>query len=179
MISFRDATRADLERVLALVTSAYRGDASRAGWTTEADMLEGQRTDPAAVGALIDSPDGVVLLAERDGALLACANVARSEDGVPGEGYFGMFAVDPQRQGEGIGNTVLAEAERLLAARFGCRTAVMTVIEQRTELLPYYERRGWKRTGAFKPFPYGDERYGRPTRDDLRFLVLEKRLPGG
>jgi ribosomal protein S18 acetylase RimI-like enzyme len=175
VISFRDATRADLARVIALVTSAYRGDASRAGWTTEADMLGGQRTDEEAVGALIDNPDGVILLAERDGELIACANVSRSEDGVPGEGYFGMFAVEPTRQGGGIGNAVLAEAERILQTRFGCRTAVMTVIERRTELIPYYERRGWKKTGKVKPFPYGDERYGVPQRDDLRFLVLEKR----
>ncbi len=175
MISFRDATRTDLARVLALVTSAYRGDASRAGWTTEADMLDGQRTDAEAVGALIDSPDGVILLAERDGELLACANVSRSEDGVPGEGYFGMFAVEPTRQSEGIGKLVLAEAERLLQTRFACRTAVMTVIEQRTELIAYYERRGWRSTGKYKPFPYGDERFGVPKRGDLRFVVLEKR----
>ena len=175
MISFRDASRADLERVIALVTSAYRGDASRAGWTTEADMLGGQRTDAEAVGGLLDNPDGVVLLAEREGELLACANVSRSEDGVAGEGYFGMFAVEPTRQSEGIGKRVLAEAERLLQTRFGCQTAVMTVIEQRTELIAYYQRRGWRSTGKRKPFPYGDERFGIPTRDDLRFLVLEKR----
>ena len=52
----------------------------------------------------------------------------------------------------------------------------MTVIAQRAELIAWYERRGYARTGEARPFPYGDPRFGEPRRDDLSFLVLEKPL---
>ncbi len=184
MITFRDATEADIEPIRELVTSAYRGEASRAGWTTEADLLDGQRTDAEEIRALIADASGVVLLAESAAPedaqrrLVACCRIGHNEGGAADEGYFGMFSVDPAAQAGGIGRQVLAEAERLLATRFGFRTVVMTVIEQRLELIAWYERRGYVNTGVHKPFPYGDERFGIPRRDDLRFVVLEKRLAG-
>lgn len=171
-LSFRPATPADVDTVVALVESAYRGDPSRAGWTTEADFLDGRRTGGDDVLAQIARPRSVVLLAERGGALLACAHVA-VEDGA---GYFGMFSVVPGLQGGGIGKQVLAEAERIAREDFGQTVMRMTVIDIRDELIAFYERRGYRRTGQFKPFPYGDERFGLPRRDDLRFEVLEKTL---
>ena len=98
--------------MVALVESAYRGDASRVGWTTEADLLDGRRTGPDDIEAILAREQSQLLLAERDGELLACAHVA-VEDGA---GYFGMFSVDPRRQGEGLGTIVLAEAERIARA---------------------------------------------------------------
>ena len=169
---FRAATEADVDAVVALVESAYRGDSSRAGWTTEADFLEGRRTGRDDVEAQLARPRSRVLLAEDDAGLLACAHVA-VEDGA---GYFGMFSVDPQRQGGGVGKQVLAEAERIARDEFGQATMRMTVIDIRDELIAFYERRGYRRTGVTKPFPYGDERFGLPLRDDLRFEVLEKPL---
>jgi ribosomal protein S18 acetylase RimI-like enzyme len=171
---FRDATESDVPAIVALVTSAYRGDASRAGWTTEADLLDGERIDADVLHTDIARPRSRVILLEdaRDHALLACAHVA-DEDGA---GYFGMFAVRPGLQSRGIGNTVLAEAERIVREDFGLPVMRMTVIDLRAELIAWYERRGYRRTGRFKPFPYGDERFGRPRRDDLRFEVLEKAL---
>lgn len=169
---FRAATEADVDAVVALVESAYRGDSSRAGWTTEADFLEGRRTGRDDVEAQLGRPQSRVLLAEDDAGLLACAHVA-VEDGA---GYFGMFSVDPQRQGGGVGKQVLAEAERIARDEFGQATMRMTVIDIRDELIAFYERRGYRRTGITKPFPYGDERFGLPLRDDLRFEVLEKPL---
>lgn len=171
-LSFRAATAADLPAVVALVESAYRGDASRAGWTTEADFLEGQRTSLDDIAPLLSRAQSRILLAERDGHLLACAHVA-IEDGA---GYFGMFSVVPTRQGGGIGSRVLAEAERIIAQEWGCSAIRMTVIDIRDSLIAYYERRGYVRTGLHKPFPYGDARFGLPTRADLRFEVLEKAL---
>ena len=171
-LSFRAATPADVDAVVALVESAYRGEPSRAGWTTEADFLDGRRTGADDVLAQIARPRSVVLLAERGGALLACAHVA-VEDGA---GYFGMFSVVPGLQGGGIGKQVLAEAERIAREDFGQTVMRMTVIDIRDELIAFYERRGYRRTGQFKPFPYGDERFGLPRRDDLRFEVLEKPL---
>jgi GNAT superfamily N-acetyltransferase len=171
-LTFRAATADDVDAVVALVESAYRGDASRAGWTTEADFLEGRRTGPDDVLAQIARPLSRVLLAEHAGQLLACAHVA-VEDGA---GYFGMFSVQPTRQGGGIGARVLDEAERIASQEWSLSHLRMTVIDIRSELIAYYQRRGYRRTGVHKPFPYGDARFGLPTRDDLRFEVLEKAL---
>lgn len=171
-MQFRRATPADVPAVVALVESAYRGDASRAGWTTEADFLEGRRTDDDEVRELIDRERGMMLLAEEDGTLVACANVAEED----GAGYFGMFSVVPTRQGRGIGSKVLAEAERIVRDEWKLPLMRMTVIDIRDELAAFYVRRGYVRTGKTKPFPYGDERFGVPKRPDLRFEVLEKHL---
>ncbi|WP_372014726.1 GNAT family N-acetyltransferase [Pseudoxanthomonas sp. 10H] len=171
-LTFRAAAEADIPALVELVTSAYRGDASRAGWTTEADMLDGQRIDPEGLRRDIDRPRSVVLLAERDGMLLACAHVAEED----GAGYFGMFSVRPDLQGGGVGKAVLAEAERVARDQWRLPSMRMTVIDVRDELIAFYERRGYVRTGVHKPFPYGDERYGIPLRDDLRFEVLQKEL---
>lgn len=181
-LAFRDATDADIPALIALVTSAYRGEASRAGWTTEADILDGQRIDEAMLREDLQRTHSVILLAEepRDDAaprLIACAHVA-VEPGDDGDdaAYFGMFSVRPELQGGGIGRMVLDEAERLARERFACTRMRMTVIDCRDELIAYYERRGYRRTGIKKPFPYGNPRYGLPKRDDLQFEVLEKSL---
>lgn len=171
-IDYRDATLADVPAVVRLVTSAYRGEESRAGWTTEADLLDGERIDPALLRADIARPRSRVLLAERDGALLGCAHVAVEA----GAGYFGMFAVRPDAQGSGIGDALLREAERVVRDDWALPVLRMTVIDLREALIAWYERRGYRRTGIRKPFPYGDARFGIPRRDDLRFEVLEKPL---
>ncbi len=171
-LDFRAAGLADIDSVVALVESAYRGDASRAGWTTEADFLDGRRTGPDEIKAVIAREQSRVLLAFREGRLLACAHVA-VEDGA---GYFGMFSVEPGLQGGGIGKAVLAECERIALEEWGMPAMCMTVIDIRDELIAFYERRGYARTGIKKPFPYGDARFGIPMRDDLRFEVLEKPL---
>ena len=170
--AFRNATPADIDALVALVTSAYRGDSSRAGWTTEADLLDGNRIDPEVLRADLERPRSRVLLAEADGGLQACAHVA-DEDGA---GYFGMFAVHPGLQGGGLGKQLLAECERIARDEWQLPVMRMTVIDVRAELIAFYERRGYRRTGEFKPFPYGDTRFGQPKRDDLRFELLEKRL---
>ena len=170
--AFRAATHDDVEAIVALVESAYRGDASRAGWTTEADFLDGRRTGPDDVIAQIERPHSRILLAENDGAMLACAHVA-IEDGA---GYFGMFSVRPGLQNTGIGKAMLAEAERIARDEWKLPSMRMTVIDIRAELIAWYERRGYRRTGIVKPFPYGDARFGIPKRDDLRFEILEKEL---
>lgn len=169
---FRTATDADIPALITLVTSAYRGDASRAGWTTEADILDGQRIDAASLQADIARERSVILLAEVDGVLCGCCHLA-DEDG---HGYFGMFAVDPQQQGSGLGKQLMAQAERYVQQHWGRTTMQMTVIDCRSELIAFYQRRGYVRTGITKPFPYGDERFGLPRRDDLRFEILQKTL---
>ena len=175
--AFRAGTVADVDAVVALVESAYRGEASRQGWTTEADLLDGQRTDAPGVAELIGRADGIVLLAAVDTQLLACAHVQRMPVMEQGSAaYFGMFSVRPCLQGGGIGSAVLAEAERIAREDWRCREMQMTVISIRDDLIAWYERRGYRRTGTCKPFPYGDERFGIPKRDDLRFELLVKAL---
>ena len=171
-LSFRNATVDDIGALVRLVTSAYRGESSRAGWTTEADLLEGARIDAGVLRGDIEREGSRVLLAERDGRLLACAHVALDGDA----GYFGMFSVAPGLQGSGIGKRVLAECERIAREDWQLAAMQMTVIDIRDELIEYYARRGYRRTGIHKPFPYGDARFGIPLRDDLRFEVLEKTL---
>lgn len=171
-LEFRAAGAADVAAIVALTESAYRGESSRAGWTTEADLLDGQRIDAAAVHECIERPHSRVVLAELDGELIASAHVA-VEDGA---GYFGMFSVRPTAQGGGVGKQLIAEAERIAREEWRQPAMRMTVIDVRDELIAFYQRRGYRRTGIHKPFPYGDPRFGLPKRDDLRFEVLEKIL---
>ena len=174
-LQFRTASNDDIDAIVALVESAYRGDASRQGWTTEADMLDGRRTGTDDVIACLQRMRSRIVLAERDSILLACAHVAEED----GAGYFGMFSVVPGLQGGGIGKQVLTECERIARDEWNLPAMRMTVIDIRDELIAFYERRGYRRTGVLKPFPYGDARFGLPTRDDLRFEVLEKDLRHG
>lgn len=171
-LTFRCAEARDIPTLVELVTSAYRGDASRAGWTTEADLLDGLRIDAERIAADIARPRSIILVGETDGDVVACAHVAIEDDA----GYFGMFSVRPSLQGGGIGKEMLQEAERIARDQWHQSTMRMTVIDVRDELIDYYARRGYRRTGIHKPFPYGDDRFGTPKRDDLRFEVLEKTL---
>ena len=171
-LSFRAAAAHDVAAIVPLVESAYRGDVSRKGWTTEADFLDGQRTDPVGVAALIGKAHNRILLAERGGKLLACCHIEKQGDAC----YFGMFAVDPSLQGGGVGKLMMNEAERIAALEWKCTQMEMTVITIRAELIAWYERRGYRRSGVFKPFPYGDERFGIPKRDDLKFEILAKAI---
>ncbi|AVP99654.1 GNAT family N-acetyltransferase [Ahniella affigens] len=171
-LRFRPAHYDDIPAIVALVESAYRGDASRIGWTTEAEFLEGQRTDAEGVREILEQPDSVILLAERGSDLLACINVQR----LPTAGYFGMFSVRPNLQGQGIGDALLKAAEAMARDEWHHQRMTMSVFSIRPELIAYYERRGYRRTGETKPFPYGDARFGLPKRDDLVFEVFAKAL---
>jgi GNAT superfamily N-acetyltransferase len=171
-LAFRPAVAADAPAVAVLVESAYRGESSRAGWTTEADLLDGQRTDVDGVLAAI-ATDGVrIVLAESAGDLVACAQLERHDD----VAWFGMYAVRPTLQGQGTGAAQLGECERIARDEWGCRQMRMSVIWSRAELIAFYERRGFRDTGERKPFPYGEPRFGLPRRDDLHFNVYAKDL---
>jgi ribosomal protein S18 acetylase RimI-like enzyme len=168
------ATDADLDAIAALVNSAYRGDSSRAGWTTEADYLEGQRTDAERLREQLAATPGAVMLSFRDddGSLLGSVWLEpRGTDAW----YLGMFTIRPDLQARGLGRTLLAEAERFAKER-GARRMRITVIQLREPLIAWYERRGFRATGEAVPFPYGDPRNGIPLRDDLQLLVFEKPL---
>lgn len=169
------ATPADLPAVAALVNSAYRGDSSRQGWTTEADYLGGQRTDPATLAEDLAAQPEAVLLTLRDepaGPLLGSVWLEPKDAGV---WYLGMLTVRPDLQARQLGRELLGAAEAYAAAR-GARRIRMSVVNIRDTLIAWYERRGYGRTGETAPFPYDDPRFGEPLRDDLEFILMEKAL---
>ena len=168
-LSFRVATAADTSAVVELIESAYRGEESLKGWTSEAGFIDGQRTNPKEISALIGNPDARFVLAFDAGTLAGCGLVKNEH----GQGYFGMFSVRPARQGAGLGKSLLAEAEKTARSLWGSPTMKMTVISIRDELIAFYERRGYRRTGT-EPFPFDKEPGVR--RKDFHFVVLSKAL---
>ncbi len=173
MDDVRRAGPADAEGLFALVHAAYRGDSARRGWTHEADLLDGGRIDRPGLEALLSDPDQSVLVAEEAGRLTGCVQVTRQGGDMA---YLGMLSVDPALQGRGLGRRLVAAAEDEARVRFAARRMEMTVIVQRAELIAWYERLGYGRTGEMRPFPATDPRFGRPRRDDLAFVVLERDL---
>ncbi len=171
-LSFREADAADAAPIAALVNSAYRGDSSRAGWTTEADLLAGARTDAAEVLRLLAEPGAMMLLCLQGDDLVGSVHLKKTD---ARSAYLGLFVVRPTLQGGGIGKQFIAAAERIATARFGIRRMWMTVITVRSELIAYYERRGYRRTGQLQPFP-GDAGGSVPTVANLQLEVLEKHL---
>jgi GNAT superfamily N-acetyltransferase len=170
--SFRVAEAGDAENLSRLVNLAYRGDSSRRGWTTEADLLGGQRTDPGTLRELILENNNTILLMHRDGGLIGCVFLKQKAESA----YLGMLTVVPELQASGVGRRLLAAAEDWVFDNWRCRLIEMTVIRQRSELIAWYERRGYVNTHRTEPFPYSDERFGLPKRSDLEFVVLEKQL---
>ena len=171
-LAFRAATLDDVDAVVALVERCYRGEASRAGWTTEADLLGGQRTDRDEVRTLVVGPTTQIVLAHRGAELVGCVLVKDEGEGA----YLGMLSVSPGLQSGGLGRAILEEAERVARDELGRPTMRMRVFVQRAPLIAWYERRGYRRTGETEAFPYGDPRFGEPKRDDLVFEVLRKDL---
>lgn len=167
------AVLADLPALHFLVESAYRGDSARRGWTHEADLLDGQRTDVAALRAMIEDPNQRILVLRDGDQLDACVALA---DRGSGTTYVGMVTVAPHLQATGLGRLMLAAAEEQAVHLFEATRIEMTVIAQRSELIAWYERRGYRLTGERRPFPATDPRFGLPRRHDLEFLVLEKSL---
>ncbi|KAL6890427.1 acyl-CoA N-acyltransferase [Trichoderma evansii] len=173
-LSIRKAVPEDVPTVLALVRSAYRGESSRAGWTTEADLVDDQRIDAEGVLAKVNEPFGAVLVAhDATGEMIACCEILKQNETT---GYFGLFAVNPLRQAGGIGRIVLAKAEEYAKQTWGLSEMEMSVIWTREELIQYYIRRGYTRTEKKKPFPYDSLVSGKALRDDLYFSVLVKAL---
>ena len=168
------ASDGELEAVAALINSAYRGESSRQGWTTEADYLDGQRIDAEALRAEFAANPGAIMLVLReadDHPLLGCVWLA--PDGSDAW-YLGMFTIRPDLQDRQLGRGLLAEAEAFARGR-GARCMRMQVVSIRDTLIAWYARRGYAPTGEMRPFPY-DSRFGIAKRNDLEFIVLEKAL---
>jgi RimJ/RimL family protein N-acetyltransferase len=169
-LTFRRAKLADIDVIVALVNSAYRGMTSRAGWTTEADLLDGQRTDAAEIAQLMGANDSLILLCLLGNEIIGSAHLERFDSTIA---YMGMLVIRPVLQGKGLGKQFIREAEQVAHAEWGTTRMQIQVISLRHELIAYYERIGYRRTGEIRQFP-SDPRYGIPKVNGLQFEVLEK-----
>jgi ribosomal protein S18 acetylase RimI-like enzyme len=164
------ATAADADTLNRLVNYAYRGEESKRGWTTEADLLDGTRIDADALRDLIARPGTVILMYKEDDELLGCVELRKEDTRL----YLGMLSVRPATQGHGVGKALLKAAEDH-ARTVGSKTIFMTVISVREELINWYLRHGYRLTGERKPFVVPDIRWGIP-KQPLEFVVLEKEV---
>ena len=165
-------TESDLPEIVDLTNLAFRGNQ---GWTIESKYIEGQRINLEMLRKdMKEHPEALLLIwrDEGDGTLLGSVWLEPKEGGV---WYMGLLAIRPDRQGQQLGRQMLEASEAAIRER-GAAKVVISVVNVRDRLIGWYERRGYVRTGEMKPFPYGDERVGRPLRDDLEFVVLEKFL---
>jgi predicted N-acetyltransferase YhbS len=162
------ATKEDIPELNRLVNSAYRGEGSKQGWTTEADLLDGIRTDPEALDDMMGQPGAVVLkCVDSEGRLFGCVFLRKTEQKL----YLGMLTVSPERQAAGIGKKLLKASEAYARGQ-GCDRIVMSVISVRQELIDWYSRNGYSPTGETAPFP-NDPRFGIP-KQPLEFIMMEK-----
>lgn len=173
MVELQPATDADLPEIVALTNWAYRGTGPQSSWTVES-YLQGARTTEAALAADLAAKPQAQLLTWRDeeGELQGHIWLEPVADDA---WYLGLLSVRPDRQDQKLGRTLLTAAEHFARAR-GVRRMQMTVINVRDTLIAWYQRRGYALTGETRPFPYGDDSFGRPLRDDLCFVVLERAL---
>ncbi len=162
------ATLEDIAALNILVNLAYRGDSSRQGWTTEADLLDGTRTDENSIREIIEMPSSVILKYVEDGKILGCVRLDKHNDKL----YLGMLTVEPSLQAKGLGKKLLMAAEEE-ARKQNCKTIDMTVISVRSELIAWYHRHGYRDTGKRKPMIIATPSMGKPKKD-LEFVVLEK-----
>ncbi|HLG36251.1 MAG TPA: GNAT family N-acetyltransferase [Bacteroidia bacterium] len=161
----------DIKILNVLVNSAYRGESSKQGWTTEADLLDGIRVDEERLAEIIQKPGSMILkYTDEKNKIIACVHLEKKESKL----YLGMLTVSPVEQGRGIGKILMNAAEEE-ARKQNCSSVYMTVITDRTELIAWYERLGYVNTGEQKPFPAGDPRFGLPKKF-LEFVVLEKKI---
>ncbi len=173
-LSFRTATLTHIAAVRALVVSAFRGDASRAGWTTEADLFTDERISEAGVEAKIQRPDSeVIIVLDENETLLGCAELV-SQGAVV---QIGMVAVSPTSQGRGIGKAPITHLQEVGVGDYKAERMELCVIWTREDVIEFYIRRGFVKTKRLRPFPYTELINGKALRDDLYFVVLEKYLP--
>ena len=171
--AFSFARQTDAPALVDLIERAYRSEETAGAWNSEAHLLRGPRTSLSEISALIARDDARFLIAEHDGHIVGCCLVqGLSQPSQPvNAAYFGMFAIDPGFHGGGLGKRLIAEAERRVRELWGANQMVMTVINLRTALIGWYERRGYRLTGASLPFPFS-ETSGETTRD---FHLVEMR----
>lgn len=171
-LSFRPALLSESSRIALLANAAYRGEPSRQGWTTEADLLDGLRTTAEEVQSLIGSEHSIILIGIKGDEIIASVCLEKDADAV----HIGMFVVNLAMQGSGIGKQLLAYAESYAQQHWGISKFLMHVISVRHELISFYVRRGYRRTGKMRPFPVNPAMW-QPKMAGLQLELLEKSAP--
>ena len=170
MMSISKATIQDIPQLVTLINSAYRGEHSKKGWTTEANLLDGVRTDPDSLEKMMAKENAVILkYSDEANVVQGCVYLEERDRKM----YLGMLTVSPLLQAKGIGKKLLVQAEKYAEDK-KCSTVEMTVISVRDELIKWYEKYGYRKTGETKPFPT-DPKFGIP-KQPLEFIVMEKVL---
>jgi ribosomal protein S18 acetylase RimI-like enzyme len=168
-IALRPATEHDYPSIVTLMNLAFRG---KDGWSIEGEYITGERITLSLLTEEI-SKGALYLLAIEDATSTTLKGCVSLQSATPEKWHLGSLTVLPSLQNSGFGRELLAAAEQYAAAN-GALTIEMTVVHVREALIAWYQRRGYRRTGETRPFPYADTRYGTPTRPDLFFVVLEK-----
>lgn len=176
----RPALPNEADEIARLVNSAYRGDSSRFGWTTEADYLDGARITTPRAAEMIRPEFGQIILVMREKddpgfPIIGCVYLEKTEINRQPGCYLGMLTVNPKMQDKGLGRILLDQAE-VFARHWGARRMTLGVIQLRGTLMAWYERRGYQRTDDIQPFPYDEPEVGIPRRKDLHFIMFEKNL---
>ncbi|MES2502261.1 MAG: GNAT family N-acetyltransferase [Pseudomonadota bacterium] len=153
MLHFHKAELVDAQDIAALINSAYRGESSRAGWTTEADILDGLRTTTQEVASIIKREDAFVLVGVLRDQIVATICCEKQDAYGRNIAHLGMIAVKPTLQNKGHGATMIQAAEAMTAREWRVVGFHMAVITLREELIAFYERLGYVRSGEFKNFP--------------------------
>lgn len=173
MLNFYKAESIDAEAIAQLVNSSYRGETSRGGWTTEADILDGLRTTTSEVGKIIKSENAFILIGVINNEVVATICCEIQKLGLKKIVHFGMIAVKPKLQNKGYGKTLINAAEAICLREWQVAGFQMAVISMRLELIAFYERRGYIRTGEFTEFPVNSDLW-RPKVEGLNLLYLAK-----
>ena len=169
--SFRTANNAEVEAIATLVNGAYRPESGVIGWTHESDLVAGSRTSAAQILETLSRHHSVILVGLNNEAIVACAHVEKNGN----SSHIGMLAVNPIFQGAGVGKLMLAEAEKYASSVFGSEKFVMVVVSERTELISFYLRRGYQKTGLVLDYPISAG-VGIPKNPEMKIEALEKRL---
>jgi GNAT superfamily N-acetyltransferase len=173
MLNFHKAELVDAEAIATLVNSAYRGETSRKGWTTEADILDGLRTTTSEVGKIIKSKNAFILIGVLRDEVVATICCEWQELAFKDTVHFGMIAVKPSLQNKGYGKALIQAAEAICLREWRVVGFHMAVISIRHELIAFYERLGYKRTGEFAEFPVKSDLW-QPKVEGLNLQYLAK-----
>lgn len=176
MLEQRLAQESDIPVLCALVNAAYRGESSRAGWTTEADLLTGVRTSERTIQALLAREDACVLVGIEAGGVMAASICLERDATQAGTVHLGMIAVSPLLQNRGYGKAMILAAEKLAVAQWRAQRTEMLVISLRKELIAFYQRLGYQATGEVQPFPHQPDMW-QPQVENMQLITLRKTLP--
>lgn len=168
--SFRTANKTDAEAIAQLVNKSYRPESGSRGWTHESGLVLGNRTNAGQVADAMSKVGSTILLGLSGSEVVACVHIEKDS----GNCHIGMLAVSPNLQGVGFGKTMLAQAESYASANFGSEKFVMLVVSSRSELISFYLRRGYQKTGTVMDYPLSAGA-GTPIHAGLKIEVLEKR----